>query len=65
LAASRGIALGRVVEVAVEGMELTRNIYLARNRRLPLTRAQEKFWEFVIHSRQDTQTSATEIKQAE
>jgi DNA-binding transcriptional LysR family regulator len=51
LAASRGIALGRVVEVAIEGMELTRNIYLARNRRLLLTRAQENFWEFVIRSR--------------
>lgn len=47
LAAARGIALGRVVEVSVEGMELSRNIYLARNRRLPLTRAQAKLWEHV------------------
>jgi len=35
------------VEVSVEGMNLTRNIYLARNRRQSLTRAQAKFWEFV------------------
>jgi DNA-binding transcriptional LysR family regulator len=47
LAASRGIALGRVVEVAVEGMQLARNLYMARNRRQSLTRAQAKFWEFV------------------
>ncbi|MEP7137394.1 MAG: LysR family transcriptional regulator [Chloroflexota bacterium] len=44
LAASRGLALGRVVEVTVEGMELTRNIYLVRNRKQPLTRAQNEFW---------------------
>jgi len=47
LAAARGIALGRVVEVAVEGMQLARNLYMARNRRQSLTRAQAKFWEFV------------------
>ena len=52
LAAERGIALGRVVEVAVEGMELSRNIYLARNRRRSLTRAQAKFWEHVEQSKQ-------------
>lgn len=47
LAAARGIALGRLVEVSVEGMDLSRNIYLARNRRQSLTRAQAKFWEYV------------------
>ena len=46
LAAARGIALGRVVEVSVEGMELTRHLYIARNRRQPLTRAQLELWEF-------------------
>lgn len=51
LAAARGIALGRIVEVEVEGMELSRNIYLARNRRQPLTRAQSKFWEYVSLSK--------------
>ena len=53
LAAARGIALGRLVEVSVEGMELCRNIYLARNRRQPLTRAQAKFWEYVDFSKRD------------
>lgn len=52
LAASRGLALGRVVDVAVEGMELTRNIYLVRNRKQSFTRAQNEFWEG-IHKYQD------------
>ena len=51
LAASRGIALGRIVEVSIEGMELSRNIYLARNRRQSLSRAQAKFWEYVSLSK--------------
>jgi LysR family transcriptional regulator, transcriptional activator of the cysJI operon len=55
LAAARGLALGRVVEVAVEGMTLTRNIYLARNRQQPSTRAQVKFWEFVNNTRAEIQ----------
>jgi DNA-binding transcriptional LysR family regulator len=51
LAAARGIALGRLVEVQVEGMELTRNLYMVRNRRQPLTRMRVEFWEFVKKAR--------------
>jgi hypothetical protein len=29
------------------GMSLSRNIYLARNRRLPTTRAQSELWDYV------------------
>jgi DNA-binding transcriptional LysR family regulator len=47
LAAARGIELGRIVEVEVEGMKLFRKIYLARNQRFPTTRAQSEFWDFV------------------
>ena len=47
LAACHGLELGKIVEVSVEGMTLKRNIYLARNRRLPPTRAQTEFWESV------------------
>lgn len=47
LAAARGLALGRVLEVAVEGMDLSRSIYLVHNQQLPLKRAQMEFWEFV------------------
>lgn len=57
LAAARGLALGRIVEVSVEGMSLARNIYLARNRRHPFTRAQEKFWEFVTNTKAEIQTA--------
>jgi len=51
LAAERDLELGRVVEVQVEGMQMRRNIYLARNHRLPSTRAQVAWWEFVRESR--------------
>ncbi len=51
LAAARGLELGRIVEVEVQGMSLNRCIYLARNRRFPLTRAQIEFWDFVVSSR--------------
>ena len=47
LAAARGLALGRVIEIEVDGMSLRRGIYLARNRRFPTTRAQGEFWDFV------------------
>ena len=47
LAASRGLELGRIVEVEVEGMPLSRNIYIVRNRKQPLTRAQTEFWQFI------------------
>ena len=47
LAALRDLELGNVIEVAVSGMSLRRNLYLVRNRRLPATRAQMEFWNFV------------------
>ncbi len=47
LAAVRGLQLGRINEVDVEGMKLFRKIFLARNQRFPTTRAQSEFWEFV------------------
>ncbi len=48
LAAARGLALGRIKKVEVEGLDLRRTIYLARNVSHPLTRAQERFWMFVV-----------------
>ncbi len=52
LAAARGLALGRVKKVEVEGLDLRRTIYLAHNVRHPLTRAQERFWTFVVDRRE-------------
>jgi DNA-binding transcriptional LysR family regulator len=51
LAAARSLETGRVAEVEVSGMELHRNIYLTRSCRIPPTRAQANFWDFVIHER--------------
>ncbi|MBK6791063.1 MAG: LysR family transcriptional regulator [Anaerolineales bacterium] len=55
LAATRGLELGKVVEVEVEGMNLTRNIYLARNRKQLTTRGQEKLWQFVTLKKSEPQ----------
>ena len=49
LAASRSLECGRVVEVGVAGMNLRRKIFMARSRRIPATRSQASFWEFVTH----------------
>jgi len=51
LAAARGLALGRVREVKIEGLDLRRTIYIARNTCCPLTRAHDRFWNFVAEER--------------
>jgi DNA-binding transcriptional LysR family regulator len=45
--ATRGIALGRIKKVEVEGLDLRRKIYMARHIGFPFTRAQSLFWDFV------------------
>jgi len=47
LAAARSLELGNIKEVGVDGMNLRRSISIARNTRIPPTRAQLEFWEFV------------------
>jgi DNA-binding transcriptional LysR family regulator len=47
LAAQRGLELGYISEIAVDGMPLKRDIFLTRNRRVPSTKAQIEFWDFV------------------
>jgi DNA-binding transcriptional LysR family regulator len=61
LAAARGIALGRVAEVDVEGMVLTRKIFMARNRRQPLTRAQNEFWKFIDNDKANLSAISQEV----
>ncbi len=51
LAAARGLELGHIAEVHVEGMELERAIFIVRNNIIVPTRAQMNFWDFV-HSEQ-------------
>lgn len=48
LAAARGLALGKVVEVPVANMKLTRAIYMARHTRYPSTPLQQAFWNFAF-----------------
>ncbi len=47
LVAQRGVELGRIHVVPVEGLRLERPIYMAQNSRRPPTRAQAAFWKFV------------------
>jgi DNA-binding transcriptional LysR family regulator len=49
LAAARGLALGRIRSVEVEGLSLSRSLYMARNHSLPATRAATAFWDFASH----------------
>jgi DNA-binding transcriptional LysR family regulator len=51
-AAVRGLALGRVKQVCVPGLDLRREIYVARKVNRSLTRAQELLWAFVAERRQ-------------
>jgi DNA-binding transcriptional LysR family regulator len=52
LAAARGLALGRVKQVEVTGLNLCRSVFMARNVRQPLTRTQDRFWSFVKEHRE-------------
>ncbi|GAB4542104.1 MAG: selenium metabolism-associated LysR family transcriptional regulator [Anaerolineae bacterium] len=47
LVAQRGVDLGRIKVVDVEGLVLERKIYMAYNIRRPATNAQSEFWNFV------------------
>ena len=46
MVAARGLALGRIKKVEVEGLDLRRKIYIARHIGSPFTHAQSLFWEF-------------------
>ncbi len=45
MAAARGMLLGRVAEVPVQGLMLKRTIYIARHQRLAVTPLQRAFWD--------------------
>lgn len=48
MAAARGLTLGRVVEVPVQGLDLRRTIYIVRHQRLGVTPLQRVFWEYAF-----------------
>lgn len=47
MVAARGLALGLIKKVEVEGLDMRRKIYMARHIGFPFTRAQSLFWDFV------------------
>lgn len=59
LAASRGLELGNIAEVHVEGVDLKRAIYLVRNNIIVPTRAQLNFWDFVDSPEATTKLEST------
>jgi DNA-binding transcriptional LysR family regulator len=44
--AARGLAVGRIKKVELQGMDLRRTVHMARNVHYPFTRAQNLFWDF-------------------
>ncbi len=46
MVAARGLAFGRVKKVELQGVDLHRTVYMARQVNYPFTRAQNLFWEF-------------------
>ena len=46
MVAARGLAMGRIKRIELEGLDLYRTVYMARNINRPFTRAQSLFWEF-------------------
>jgi DNA-binding transcriptional LysR family regulator len=46
MSAARGLALGRIKKVKVDGLDLRRTIFLARHIDFPFTRAQDLFWKY-------------------
>jgi len=44
--AARGLAIGRIKKVELQGMDLRRTVHMARHVNYPFTRAQSLFWEF-------------------
>jgi DNA-binding transcriptional LysR family regulator len=55
LAAARSLADGRLAEISVEGLNLQREIYMARNLHVPATRLQAAFWEYTRSHREALQ----------
>ena len=53
LVACRGLTLGRIREVPVEGMSLARTIYMVRHLRRSATPPQQAFWDFAFDPRNE------------
>jgi DNA-binding transcriptional LysR family regulator len=51
MVAARGIAMGRIKKVELQGLNLHRAVYIIRHLNYPFTRAQTSFWEFAQDQR--------------
>ena len=56
MVAARGLAMGRICKVEVEGMDLHRTVWAARRIGYPFTRAQSLFWQFTLEIRDQINT---------
>jgi DNA-binding transcriptional LysR family regulator len=54
--AARGIAMGRVKRVELQGLDLHRTVYMIRHVGHPFTRAQSLFWDFARGQRDNLNT---------
>lgn len=50
--AARGLAFGRIKKVEMQGLNLSRTVYIARNLNHPLSRAQSLFWKYAQSRRE-------------
>lgn len=56
MVAARGIGMGRVKQIEMQGLDLHRTVYMARHLGYPFTRAQALFWEFACGQREKLNT---------
>ncbi len=56
MVAARGLALGRIRKVGVQGLDLQRTVYISRHVSYPFTRAQSLFWDFAQAQREKLNT---------
>jgi DNA-binding transcriptional LysR family regulator len=56
MVAARGLAMGRICKVEVEGLHLNRTVWMSRRVGYPFTRAQSLFWQFAQGMRERIKT---------
>ncbi len=60
MVAARGLALGKIKQVEIEGLEIKQRIYMYRHLNMVMTRAESRFWEFMQANRAAILSNATE-----
>lgn len=57
MVAARGIAMGRIAQVNVEGLNLHRTVFMARRIGYPFTKSQLLFWQYAQEMREQLNTT--------